>query len=704
MESMSCKRKQSEFIMIKIKQRFNDSPGQALVEFALIISVLLMMIFLIIESARILWAWNTVQNAAREGARYAITGQAEAPNCPVDFGQPKFVVPGERDVCHDLRLASIIDKAHSHMAGLPLDETSVAFEDDQYYNIEVWGVDQNGQLQYDFAGIPSNPVIVRVTYRVPIITPFFTPILPSIPVFGQETLNNETFGQLGGTGNEGAALPPDLPPVPTPGVTPSPTPIPPTNTPGPTATFTNTPSATPTPRCDVEFEGTAVAGNNFVFVTGDVGIDVTIINLSTGATLGSGVLGGPFNDHACEGFAAIVLNPALASGDVGNILLAVQTGVADNNDTTIVIGQPPTPTPSPTLTPIPTSTPTNTPQPTPSNTPSGPYIAIAPNCGPGPDILFNIQGFNWPVNRSVTLSWEGIPQVVLQANQHTGSFTFTWTFSSLADGTYTVSALSGVNGATSSAVFTIPCPGQPTPTPPAETATPVPADLIAISPPTLISTPPITAYESVQFSVAITNTGEVAVENQFFVDIYLDPSTILTDRIPLTESDGYSAVSGLAGGASRVITITSPLGFTNNPATHQVYGMVDSVIQIPEVSEVNNVTDPLTVTNVIPGNTPTPTPNLTGNDEIGGVVFAFLAGYLPQFRATVQLIDQNTSQVVATEITDENGYYQFDSVPVGNYTVQSCIVIDNIEYFGLRINRTPPDPYADIFANQGACP
>ena len=65
--------------MIKFKRRFKDSPGQALVEFALMISVLLAMIFLIIESARILWAWNTVQNAAREGARYAITGQAEAP-------------------------------------------------------------------------------------------------------------------------------------------------------------------------------------------------------------------------------------------------------------------------------------------------------------------------------------------------------------------------------------------------------------------------------------------------------------------------------------------------------------------------------------------------------------------------------------------------------------------------------------------------
>jgi hypothetical protein len=208
----------------------------------------------------------------------------------------------------------------------------------------------------------------------------------------------------------------------------------------------------------------------------------------------------------------------------------------------------------------------------------------------------------------------------------------------------------------------------------------------------------------VQFTVNITNTGEVAVENQFFVDIYLDPTTILTDRIPLTESDGYSAVSGLAGGASRVITVTSPLGFTNNPTNHQAYGMVDSVLQIPEVSEVNNVTDPLSVTNVTPAATPTPTPDLTGDTEISGVIRALIGSWLLQFRASVVLIDESTSTVVASAQTDQNGYYLFENVPAGNYTVQSCIVIDNNTYFGLRTNRTPPDPYADIWAQAGGCP
>lgn len=694
--------------MIDFKKRFNDSPGQALVEFALIISVLLMMIFLIIESARILWAWNTVQNAAREGARYAITGQSEAPVCAVDFGLPKFVA-GDRNVCDDLRVASVIERAHTALSGLPLNEDSTIFEDDQYYNIEVWGVDQSGQLQYDFAGIPSNPVVVRVTYRVPIITPFFVPILPSIPVVGQETLNNETFGQLGGTGNEGAALPANLPPVPTPGVTPSPTPSPtPSNTPTPGPSNTPTFTATP-PRCSLSFDVAPVSGNNFVLVTGDVGITVEIYNLTNNsAFLGSAVLAGPVDGHACDGFATITINPALVSGNIGDILLAVEPTLSSNNDTAIVVGVPPTNTPSPTPTLVPTSTPTNTPLPTATNTPSGPYIFVAPSCGPGPNAIFTVQGINWPTNQSVTLSWRGIPQTVLQAGQHTGNFTFTWTFPNLAAGTYAVNALSGTNGASSSATFTIPCVGQPTSTP-APTATLVPADLIAVSPPQLISTRPIVAYQPVEFSVIITNTGQVDVNNQFFVDLYLDPTTILTDRIPLTESDGYSAVSGLAGGASRTVIVRAPGGFTNLPSSHQVYGMVDSVRQITELNETNNVTNPQTVINVTPAATPTPTPNLAGENAISGVVQVLTSELLPQFRALVTLIDPGAggNGVVAVTQTDAVGLYTFSNVPPAinpsGYTVTACVVIDNSTFAGIRTGLNPPTNLANIFMIPGPC-
>ena len=689
--------------MIKLKRRFNDSPGQALVEFALILTVLLMMIFLIIESARILWAWNTVQNAAREGARYAITGQAERPTCAVDFGLPKFV-SGGRNVCDDLRVASIIDKAHEHLAGLPLDEESVTFEEDQYYNIEMWGVDQSGQLQYDFAGIPSNPVIVRVTYRVPIITPFFRPILPSIPVFGQETLNNETFGNLGGSGNDAAALPPNLPPVPTPGVTPSPTPVPPTDTPGPTATPSDTPTATPTPRCDILFEGAAITGNNFVFVTGDVGIDVTVSNLTTGQVLGTATLAGPFgDDHACPGFASVTLDPGLTSNEFGDILIVRQDDVPDNADTTVVVGAPPTPTPSPTFTPVPTNTPTSTPVQTNTPTPSSPYITILPSCGPGPTVQFDVLGFNWPVNQSINVFWNGTTIIYnVGANQHNGTFSFIYTRNNVAAGTYPIVAVSGTNGASNTVNFTVPCIGQPTNTPtPIPSATTAPADLIAVAPPILVSTPPIVGYQPVQFSVAITNTGTEDVSEQFFVDIYLDPTTILTDRIPLAQSDGYSAVSGLPGGASRVITITSPLGFNNTPTNHQIYGMVDSVLQIDEADETNNITQPLAMNNVTPGPTPTSTTVGSGIDQISGFAIIVTDKFIPQYRATIKLMSGGS--IIAVTSTDINGYYVFNNVSTGVYSVSACISIDNEDWFGVINGIVPPNNLAYIGMFKGPC-
>ncbi|MCA9919259.1 MAG: hypothetical protein KC445_14970, partial [Anaerolineales bacterium] len=274
-------------------------------------------------------------------------------------------------------------------------------------------------------------------------------------------------------------------------------------------------------------------------------------------------------------------------------------------------------------------------------------------------------------------------------------------------GTYTATAVAS-GGASYSDTFTIPCSGQPTSTP-APTATLSPADLVAISPPILISTPPIVAYQPVEFSVVITNTGDIDVSNQFFVDIYLDPSIILTDRIPVSESSGYTAVSGLGGGQSQTITILSQSGFDNTPTNHQVYGMVDSVMQISEASEINNITDPLTVNNVTPAATPTPTPELSGSNDISGVVQVLTSELLPQYRAFVTLIDPGIggNGVVAVTQSDSEGLYTFSNVPTAinptGYTVTACVVIDNSSFFGIRTGFNPPTNLANIFMVPGPC-
>lgn len=73
-----------------------------MVEFALILPVLLLLLLGIIEAARVIWAYITVQTAAREAARYAISGKpyvnnASSANCGVPEGDSGALSPWQCD-------------------------------------------------------------------------------------------------------------------------------------------------------------------------------------------------------------------------------------------------------------------------------------------------------------------------------------------------------------------------------------------------------------------------------------------------------------------------------------------------------------------------------------------------------------------------------------------------------------------------------
>lgn len=368
-----------------------------------------------------------------------------------------------------------------------------------------------------------------------------------------------------------------------------------------------------------------------------------------------------------------------------------------------------TPTLTPTATPLPTPFPTDTPviptnPPMPTNTATAtltasptitptslpaPSIILLPACGmpvadPG-QVVFNIYFMNWPTNESLTLLWEGNQILFWQAGQHTG--TFTQTYSPVVpqkDAAYTVTALSG-GGATDSKLFTVPCLGP---------------DLLTIGPPQLISTPPIVAYQPVQFSILIANAGGTNVNVPFAVDIYLDPdpSTVLSTTILIEESDGYSFVSFIAGGETRLITVTAYQGFAN-PTPHVVYGFVDSSEQVVETDETNNITA-LTGIQVTPAATPTP-PATPGGGMISGS--AFILGNL-QAQVFVRLINESNGQTIAITTTDQGGYYSFSGVPAGTtYTVAGCITIDGETWSGWLSGIVPPNTTADIILIQQPC-
>ncbi|MBN1218580.1 MAG: pilus assembly protein [Anaerolineae bacterium] len=70
--------------------------GQGLTEFALILPLLLLLLLGIVEGARAIWAYITVQQAAREAARYAVTGRPY-----IDADQS---VSGQYNICNGTAL------------------------------------------------------------------------------------------------------------------------------------------------------------------------------------------------------------------------------------------------------------------------------------------------------------------------------------------------------------------------------------------------------------------------------------------------------------------------------------------------------------------------------------------------------------------------------------------------------------------------
>src|SRR5437588_13068448 len=58
--------------------RRGSSRGQTLVEFAIIIPIFILMLMGIFDLGRAVYAWSTINNAAREGGRQAIVDQTLA--------------------------------------------------------------------------------------------------------------------------------------------------------------------------------------------------------------------------------------------------------------------------------------------------------------------------------------------------------------------------------------------------------------------------------------------------------------------------------------------------------------------------------------------------------------------------------------------------------------------------------------------------
>jgi len=66
-----------------IRRGHSRSRGQALVEFALVLPLFITLALAVFDIGRVIWARNDLENAAREGGRYAIVhGDSIGQSCP----------------------------------------------------------------------------------------------------------------------------------------------------------------------------------------------------------------------------------------------------------------------------------------------------------------------------------------------------------------------------------------------------------------------------------------------------------------------------------------------------------------------------------------------------------------------------------------------------------------------------------------------
>ncbi len=130
----------------RILRRFRSAPAQSMVEFAIALPILLLLVFGIVEFGRLLQAWLALENGARFGIRYAVTGEFNPQYCDeaaaalsltaVDPDHDCVVVAAtgatnaQRELARDqtqllqdwARMPSIRDAAMSGASGIAYDE------------------------------------------------------------------------------------------------------------------------------------------------------------------------------------------------------------------------------------------------------------------------------------------------------------------------------------------------------------------------------------------------------------------------------------------------------------------------------------------------------------------------------------------------------------------------------------------------------
>jgi Flp pilus assembly protein TadG len=156
---------------MRILRALRRDAGQSIAEFALIAPILFILVFGVIDTARAYNAWVNIQGAAREGARYGVTG---------------------RETCGggtQTRLACIEYVTREHSQSLTNSSSAIdvnvrSFEYPSY----------SGSASENSAGEQCDSLEVEVEYEFEPATPIVSALVGGVKMQASERMVNEPFG------------------------------------------------------------------------------------------------------------------------------------------------------------------------------------------------------------------------------------------------------------------------------------------------------------------------------------------------------------------------------------------------------------------------------------------------------------------------------------------------------------------------------
>jgi Flp pilus assembly protein TadG len=162
----------------RAEKRKRGERAQVLVEFALVAVVFFTVLFGIMDMARLFQSWLTVQHAARESARYAITGRS---NC---------TGAANRDAC-------IKWTAKDMTTGMERGGPN-ALDADVAVTFQAWdkiSTGWSGSASANKSGKQCDQLEVKVTYTHKFMTPILTALMPAgVQLNGMQRMTNEPYG------------------------------------------------------------------------------------------------------------------------------------------------------------------------------------------------------------------------------------------------------------------------------------------------------------------------------------------------------------------------------------------------------------------------------------------------------------------------------------------------------------------------------